>query len=141
MKWISIKDQCPPESEDVLLFREDGSCVVASLEDFYDAETGHFVMKIKETEGIDDVYSPGALELDATIEVTHWMPLPKDPSSEIASTVDVQLLNSLNASLDILSRPQSPLDDNLPDDVLHREASRKVKEAIVKLLTDEIVVE
>jgi hypothetical protein len=88
--WISIEDKFPPESEDVLLFREDGSCVVASLEDYYDAESGHFVLKIKETEGINTGYSKGGLELDATVEITHWMLLPKDPPCD-ASCIEVRL--------------------------------------------------
>lgn len=152
-EWIRIEDKLPPESEDVLFLREDGTAVVASLENHYDAETFCFIANVTEIEdGID---------LDMKNPVTHWTPLPDDPKPPTDNDslptfqsllglfkddpIDfsgglsaLETLRALNNSLELLEKYR-PLLMN-PDDV-HQQAAICVKQAIAKLLTTEVVCE
>lgn len=64
MKWISVKDRFPPNTNDVLVFDDRGRMSVSCY--FYSDHGGMMVWEQR-----DDQIGLG--------DVTHWMPLPPPP--------------------------------------------------------------
>lgn len=68
--WISVKDQIPPEHEEVIAYaaKEDAPVFTASIisRKWVRSSSDRF-------SPIDDFYG------DGEINVTHWMPLPEGP--------------------------------------------------------------
>jgi len=71
MKWISVKDKLPEDSQEVLVF-SDG--------DFYLANFYIEYMWNDETQSMDNYWS--LMPYNSSPAVTHWMPLSKPPMED-----------------------------------------------------------
>lgn len=95
MKWISIKEEMPPDGRAVLL------CIEIDYSVGYIYTSGAFVggrWKLNESHDLLDTdcyeYSDGGYDDD----ITHWMPLPLPPSSSNSDYIECPVCGGKNGS-------------------------------------------